>query len=74
MKPLWDAVNIAKDVNIQEMPPRMFYNDIIIGDKKFHDEFAFFFKGKVQQIVNYQEIDNTVLMAPENYTPLILIS
>ena len=52
----------------------MFYNDIIIGDKNFHDEFAFFFKGKVQQIVNYQEIDNTVLMAPENYTPLILIS
>ena len=59
-KSLWDAVNIAKDVNMQQMPHKMYRNNNLIDPDNLSDEFANFFKDKVQNIVNNLQIDNNV--------------
>ena len=59
-KSLWDAVKLAKNINIQQMPQQMFKNNVPINDENLPDEFAEFFKLKVQNIVTEQTINNSV--------------
>ena len=51
-KSLWDAVRLAKNVNIQQLPQKMFKDNINIKNEDLPDEFANFFKSKVDNIVN----------------------
>ena len=59
-KSLWDAVKIAKDINIPKLPEKMTHNDIIIPNKELPNAFAEFFISKVQTIVDEQTISDTV--------------
>ena len=59
-KSLWDAVKLAKNINIQQMPQKMFKNNVPIDDENLPDEFAEFFKSKVQNIVTEQTINNNL--------------
>ena len=59
-KSLWDAVNIAKNTNPQQLPAQMFLNNNPINDINLPDEFASFFQNKVQTIVREQTINENV--------------
>ena len=59
-KSLWDAVKIAKNINIQQLPQKMFKNNLPIPTENLADEFAEFFKSKVQNIVTEQTVSNNV--------------
>ena len=48
----------SKNVNIQQLPQKMFKNNVHIKDENLPDEFANFFQSKVQNIVNEQPIQN----------------
>ena len=68
-KSLWDAVRLAKNVNIQQLPQKMFKDNINIKNKDLPDEFANFFKSKVDNIVNAQIIKNDVFNGTQKLTP-----
>ena len=57
-KTLWDAVRIAKDLNIETIPKTMFRDNVEIQSKKLPDSFAGFFNNKVNNIVESTNIDN----------------
>ena len=59
-KSLWKAVNIAKDVNMESLPPKMFLNNILVEQSNLPDTFADFFKKKVNKIVESVNVDETV--------------
>ena len=59
-KSLWDAVKIAKDINIPKLPNTMYLNNTKIENNLLPDAFAEFFKSKVETIVNEQVISDTV--------------
>ena len=59
-KTLWDAVRIAKDLNIEPIPKTMFSNNIEIQRTNLPDSFACFFNNKVNNIVESTNIDNNV--------------
>ena len=59
-KSLWDAVKIAKDINITSLPNEMFYSDIKIDQNLLPDTFADCFESKVRKIVNEQTISASV--------------
>ena len=59
-KSLWDAVKVAKDINVQQIPSAMYRNGILIEPQNLPDEFASFFKDKVQNVVNNLVIDDNV--------------
>ena len=59
-KSLWDAVNIAKDINIPKLPEQMYLNDIPIGKNTLPDIFAESFVAKVNTIVDQQSISDNV--------------
>ena len=68
-KSLWDAVRLAKNVNIQQLPQKMFKDNINIKNEDLPDEFANFFKSKVDNIVNAQIIKNDVFNGTQKLTP-----
>ena len=68
-KSLWDAVRLAKNVNIQQLPQKMFKDNINIKNEDLPDEFANFFKSKVDDIVNAQIIKNDVFNGTQKLTP-----
>jgi hypothetical protein len=68
-KSLWDAVRLAKNVNIQQLPQKMFKDNINIKNEDLPDEFANFFKSKVDDIVNAQIINNDVYNGTQKLTP-----
>ena len=59
-KSLWDAVKIAKDINIPMLPTSMFLNNTKIMESELPDAFAEFFTNKVNTITNDQTISNSV--------------
>ena len=59
-KSLWDAVKLAKNVNIPKLPPRMTLNNVEINNKNLPDVFADFFEQKVSNIVTEQKINDSV--------------
>ena len=59
-KSLWDAVKIAKDINIPKLPETMFYNNIKIPKKDLPDFFAGLFTSKVKSIVDEQVTSDTI--------------
>ena len=59
-KSLWDAVKIAKDINISKMPSNMTLNNIKINPFDLPDSFATHFAQKTQAIVNNQVVNDNV--------------
>ena len=59
-KTLWDAVNKAKDCNINSIPETLFLNDQKISDPDRASTFANFFSDKVKLITNTASINNNV--------------
>ena len=59
-KSLWNAVNLAKDVNPNSIPKIMKHNGIEIAVSNLSDAFADFFDKKVKDIVSTCEVDNDV--------------
>ena len=59
-KSLWQAVKIAKDVNIPILPNSMSFNDQPVHSDDLPDIFAQFFQSKVSTIINEQQIDQNV--------------
>ena len=53
-------MNIAKDVNMESLPPKMFLNNILVEQSNLPDTFADFFKKKVNKIVESVNVDETV--------------
>ena len=51
-KTLWDAVRIAKDLNIETIPKTMLRDNVEIQSKKLPDSFAGFFNNKVNKSAN----------------------
>ena len=51
-KSLWEAVKLAKDINIPKLPNNMTLNNNKIDRNDLPDSFANFFKLKTQTIVN----------------------
>ena len=59
-KTLWDAVNVAKDRNIEDLPQKMYKNNTHIPNSELPDVFANYFDSKVCNILNDVTIDATV--------------
>ena len=59
-KSLWDAVKIAKNINIPTIPENMYYENILTPKDQLPDTFANYFEKKVQTIVREQKIEDSV--------------
>ena len=59
-KTLWDAVNLAKNCNIETIPESLTLNNIKLNPNDRAQAFANFFKEKVQTIVDSSQISNNV--------------
>ena len=57
---LWKAVNIAKNLNSNELPAKMYESGIEISNDNLPDVFAKFFDNKVKTIVNEMDVDFNV--------------
>lgn len=57
---LWKAVNIAKNLNSNELPAKMYESGIEISNDNLPDVFAKFFDNKVKTIVNEMDVDVNV--------------
>ena len=53
-------MKVAKNVNIPKLPSRMTFNNIEIANCDLPDYFAKFFKDKVADIVEEQQINDSV--------------
>ena len=59
-KTLWDAVNLAKNCNIETIPESLTLNNIKLNPKDRAQAFANYFKEKVQTIVDSSKISSNV--------------
>ena len=59
-KSLWQAVKIAKNLQISNLPKEMYCNDLLIPKLEMPDVFADYFVKKIENIVNETIIDNNV--------------
>ena len=59
-KTLWDAVKIAKDQNIEDLPDKMNLNGKSIANNNLAEAFADMFEKKVNEIVSTTSIDANV--------------
>ena len=59
-KSLWDAVKIAKNINIPTIPENMYYENNLISKDQLPNTFADYFEKKVQTIVREQKISDSV--------------
>ena len=59
-KTLWDSVKIAKDLNINKLPETMTLNNVSVKSENLPDEFASYFKMKIETIVHESNICNNV--------------
>ncbi len=57
---LWKAVNIAKDVNYNQLPKTLFANNVMIVESKTADAFASHFDSKIRDIVSETIIEADV--------------
>ena len=69
-KSLWDAVRIAKDLNIQNLPDKMQApNGDYIGKDNLPEAFAEFFKNKVENILTETMIDDSIYNGRQKIIP-----
>ena len=80
-KSLWRAVNLAKDINVNEIPVEMKHAGITIQKQNLSESFADFFDEKVKKIVETCEVDHNsyngkrkVNCADENFMTLKNVS
>ena len=59
-KSLWTSVKIAKDLNIQSIPSKLFHANVIVDETEVPDAFASFFKNKIVNLVNESRINCNV--------------
>ena len=59
-KTLWDAVKIAKNLNIEELPDQMNLHGVPISNEVLAEEFANMFEKKIEDIVQSTKINNEV--------------
>ena len=59
-KSLWNAVNLAKDINPTQIPTSMYHNGRNILPNEISETFACFFDDKVKTIVESCKVDNDV--------------
>ena len=59
-KSLWNAVNLAKDINPNNIPKNMTNNDVDIDPEDLSNAFAGYFDSKVKSIVETCRIDDGV--------------
>ena len=59
-KSLWDAVKIAKDLNIEPIPTNMYGEGELLTHADMPDHFASFFNKKVIDIMSATVIDNEI--------------
>ena len=59
-KSLWNAVKIAKDINVSPIPQTMFKDGQKIDTAELPDAFLNYFKSKVDQITQESNIDPNV--------------
>ena len=59
-KSLWDAVKIAKDLNVETIPKTMFRDNTEVQGLKLADSFASFFDHKVKSISENTIVSDTV--------------
>ena len=59
-KSLWNAVNLAKDINPNQIPSMMQVNGHPIHPAELSETFACFFDEKVKSIVESGKVDNDV--------------
>ena len=73
-KTLWDAVNIAKDLNTPKLPDKMYHNNTLIVNDELPDTFAESFVTKVKAIIDQQTISETLYNGTQKIisTPLDL--
>ena len=65
-KSLWQAVKIAKDVNIPMLPTSMNFNNQPVHSNDLPDTFAQFFQSKVSSIINDQQIDQRFIVEKQS--------
>ena len=51
------VVNIAKDINNDDMPKMMYNNGVMINQENHQEEFADFFETKIRSLVTNTHID-----------------
>ena len=71
-KSLWEAVKIAKNLNIQNLPDKLSLHDRWTDNNHLPDTFANFFKSKVDDIVNESIVSDTVYNGRQKITPTSL--
>ena len=59
-KSLWDAVKIAKDLNIEPIPTNIYGEGELLTHADMPDHFASFFNKKVIDIMSAMVIDNEI--------------
>ena len=59
-KSLWNAVNLAKDINPNKIPPQMKHEGTLILNSDLSDAFADFFDMKVKNIVTSCKVEDDV--------------
>ena len=59
-KTLWDAVNKAKDLNVDSIPETLYHNEIKVPKHKQAKAFADFFSDKVKTIISSATIAENV--------------
>jgi hypothetical protein len=59
-KSLWKSVYIAKDTNTDNLPPKMFLNNVYITNNQLSDVFAEFFDSKIKSIIRNVKVENNV--------------
>ena len=57
---LWKAVRIAKDLNTDDLPNRMYENNQVIEPPLLPDQFAAFFNLKIDHIANMLPVKDGV--------------
>ena len=71
-KSVWDAVKLAKNLNVQNLPEKMSFNGEWTDLNQLPDIFANHFKSKVDNIVKDTEIDESVYNGRQKITPFNL--
>ena len=59
-KSLWRAINIAKDLNNEDIPVSMFERGILIPNEELADHFADHFERKIAGITSNANINDGV--------------
>ena len=53
-------MNIAKDINNDELPKQMFKDGILLDNENLQEEFSNFFNTQIQNLVSTTQIDEEV--------------